>query len=83
MEYDNTNRGALFTNARKEKDTHPDVTGSLNVDGTEYWVSGWTKESKDGNKFLSLSVRPKEDTGAGKPAAKPAAKQTRDPVDPW
>lgn len=60
-EYDNTNRGALFTNDRKEKETHPDFTGSINVDGKEFWIKGWKKTSKKGAKFLSLSVDPKED----------------------
>lgn len=59
--YDNTNRGALFRNKRKEKDSHPDHTGSLNVMGIEYWVSAWIKtSSKDGSKFFSLAVTPKD-----------------------
>ena len=59
-EYDNTNSGALFKNDKKEKDSHPDYRGSINVDGTEYWISAWIKEGKSG-KFMSLSVQPKED----------------------
>lgn len=61
MEYDNTNRGAIFPNMKKEKETHPDMTGSLDVGGVEYYVSGWTKVSKKGQKFLSLSVKAKEE----------------------
>lgn len=60
-QYDNTNRGALFRNHRKEKDTHPDHQGTINVDGKDYWLSAWVKtSSKDGSKFFSLSVKPKE-----------------------
>lgn len=59
-QYDNTNRGALFRNARKEKDTHPDHQGTINVDGKDYWLSAWVKTSKKGAKFFSLSVKPKE-----------------------
>ena len=39
-EYDNTNRGILSRNERKEKDSHPDFVGSINVDGKDYWLSG-------------------------------------------
>ena len=38
-EYDNTNRGVLFKNDRKESDSHPDYKGQINVDGTEFWLS--------------------------------------------
>lgn len=60
-QYDNTNSGILSRNDRKEKDSHPDFSGSINVDGTDYWLSAWIRERKDGSgKFFSLSVRPKE-----------------------
>lgn len=66
MSYDNTNTGILARNERKEQDNHPDFTGSINVNGVDYWLSAWTKEGKpgtkmDGRKFFSLSVRPKDD----------------------
>lgn len=77
-EYDNTNSGRIFDNDRKEKGTHPDFTGTLNVEGKDYWISAWEKTSKEGKLFISLAVKPKD--GAGKPAAKKA-----DPEDeiPW
>lgn len=53
------NSGAIFKNDRKEKDTHPDMTGSAEIDGVEYWINAWTKEGK-GKKFLSLSFKVKE-----------------------
>lgn len=60
-QYDETNRGALFKNDRKESDSHPDLSGKINVDGKEYWLSGWSKRNEDGSfKVLSLSVKPKE-----------------------
>ena len=62
MQYDNTNRGAIFKNDDKQQDNHPDYKGSLNVNGVDMWVSGWLKTSeKTGKKFMSLSVKPKED----------------------
>ena len=59
-QYDNTNSGAIFPAREKKSEKHPDMTGSLNVNGVEYYVSAWTKVSKQGNKFLSLSVKAKE-----------------------
>jgi uncharacterized protein (DUF736 family) len=60
MDYDNTNSGALFANADRKTDKHPNARGTLNVDGVEYWISAWTKVSKKGEKYQSLSVTPKE-----------------------
>ena len=71
MAYDNTNTGALFKND-KQKDTQPDYRGSLNVDGTDYWISSWLKVSKDGKKFMSLSVSPKEATNYAPAPRKPS-----------
>lgn len=59
-EYDNTDRGALFKNDRKERESQPDYRGSLNVGGTDYWISAWLNESRDGKKYMSLSVQPKQ-----------------------
>ena len=62
MEYDNHNRGALFRNDDKDPndDKHRDYNGSINVEGTEFWLSGWIKTSKSGRKYLSLSVKTKD-----------------------
>ena len=61
MDYDNTNSGALFKNDKKETEKHPDYKGSVNVGGTEYWLSAWIKTSKQGTKFMSLSVKPRDE----------------------
>lgn len=58
------NSGSIFSNERKEQPSHPDRTGSCNIDGKDYWVNGWLKETKDGKKYLSLSFKPKEARGA-------------------
>jgi hypothetical protein len=68
MAYDNTNRWTLNKNERKEKDTHPDYKGSINVDGVDYWLDGWIKDGANG-KFISGSIKQKDANGyAQKPA---------------
>jgi hypothetical protein len=59
------NSGSLFKNDRKEKETHPDYKGDINIGGTNYWLSAWLKEGKNG-KFFSLSVNVKEAPGLSK-----------------
>lgn len=82
-DYDNTNRGGLWKNARKDRDTHPDYTGSINVGGSDFWLSAWLKTARDGSKFMSLSVKPKDgDVRQGGPASKPDRDaDTRQPLD--
>lgn len=65
-EFDNTNRGSIWKNEKKDKDTHPDFTGSLNVGGVEYWVSAWKRKDGASAKApaLSFSVKPKDEQGA-------------------
>lgn len=61
-DFDNTNKGTLFRNKDKEKDTYADYSGSINIEGQDFWINAWVKESKkDGTKFFSLSVKPKDE----------------------
>jgi hypothetical protein len=82
-QYDNTNRGIISKNTRKEADTHPDIKGQLNVAGVEYWVDGWLKQRNDGTgSFYSLTVKPKDSPAAApKPAQKPAPKRAHEDED--
>jgi hypothetical protein len=61
------NSGSIWVNDRKDKDEHPDRTGSIMVAGTEYWINGWLKKTKDGKPFMSLSVKPKAREAGPKP----------------
>lgn len=52
------NRGSMFDNDHKTTEKHPDFSGSINVEGTVYWISGWTGMTNDGQKRkLTLSVK--------------------------
>ena len=64
MSYDNNLTGALFKNDKKETENHPDYKGSCEINGTEYWVSSWLNESKNGRKYLSLKFNAKEEQSA-------------------
>lgn len=60
--YDNTNRGSIWPNQKKETENHPDFTGSLDVDGKEYWVSAWKRKpgAKENSPSLTFSIREKD-----------------------
>ena len=53
MAFDNTNRGALFRDDKKQSDKDRDYSGSINIEGREYWLSAWVKTSAKGTKFMS------------------------------
>jgi len=63
MTYDNSNRGAIWKNKDKQKETQPDFKGSLNVAGVDYWVSAWkrSENAKDNSPALSFTVQPKDE----------------------
>lgn len=70
------NSGSVFKNDRKEKETHPDRTGTAMIDGVTYYVSGWIKNGSKGQ-FLSLAFKrkhqeqPKQSLGSkGRPSAR-------------
>lgn len=78
MSYDNNMTGILSKNDRKESDKHPDIKGQCEIDGVQYWISGWRKERKDGSGgFYSLKFNPKEQQ-----QAKPAKTQAKAKPEP-
>lgn len=68
-DYDNTNRGVLFKNhKRREGKNDPQMRGNINVEGKEYWLSGWSVNAKgepytdkNGDRFISVAVQAKEE----------------------
>ena len=74
--YDNTNKGIIGKNDRKETDNHPDITGSINFEGVDCWINGWQKtNNSNGSNFYSLSVKRKDvQGGQAAPSAAPADK---------
>jgi hypothetical protein len=77
MSYDNANSGLLAKNDKQGNEARPDYRGSINVEGREYWLSAWIKTGRDGTKlagqkYMSLSVQPKDASYGGAPAAAPS-----------
>lgn len=48
-------QGSLFRNDRKEKDTHPDWTGEIKINGKLFYLSAWDKTGPRGG-FFSLAI---------------------------
>ena len=76
QKYDDSNRGKVWKNDRKEKDTDADFTGSQNVvcpkcnRASDYWINAW-KRKPDANPkapALSWSTRPKDGGQPRKPS---------------
>ncbi|TGK36375.1 DUF736 family protein [Leptospira gomenensis] len=49
-------KGSLFSNASKEKETQPDYTGKVLLEGKTYRLAGWIRKSATGKNYLSLSI---------------------------
>jgi hypothetical protein len=80
-EYDNTNRGALFDNDKGDNPKRPDMTGSLNIEGTDYRLSVWKREAKSGRTFLSISAEvAQKQNGAAAPAQQPQQQSLNDEI---
>lgn len=74
------NSGTLYKNTRKEKDSHPDMTGRAIVNGKPVWVSAWSKTGKNG-KFLSLAFKDRDPSD--KPSGKARERRQEDDDLPW
>ena len=68
--FDDTNRGVLFKNTSKTDDKHADYRGEIDVNGVAHWLNCWIRTSKQGTRYMSLSIKPKA-------ASKAASTKTR------
>lgn len=72
-QYDDTNRGQIWKNEKKSTDKHPDFTGSLNVDGKDYWVSAWKRREGAADRAPALSFSIKAKDGKPQESSRPAS----------
>ena len=69
----NENKGVLFKNDKKEKETHPDYTGKINIEGVDHYLSCWVNKSeKTGKNYMSLSIGKVVQANNEVPASAPA-----------
>jgi hypothetical protein len=61
QQYDNELSGVLFKNDQKGNEKAPWYKGKIQIEGQEYELAAWLRESKAGNKFLSLKASIKSD----------------------
>lgn len=73
-QYDNNLTGVLFKNDKDGNEKRPDYKGSAEIEGVQYWVSAWIRDTAKG-KCLSMKYERKEQQAAApaKPATAPAA----------
>jgi hypothetical protein len=64
MGFDNTNTGVLFKNTDRQSEQSPNYRGSLDVNGESFWLNAWPKTSKKGERYMSLSIKPKNSDAA-------------------
>ena len=65
------NQGSLFRNKEMRTDKKdPNLTGKIMLpDGSTHWVSGWTKTTTAGEKWISLNIgNPVFQSGGSEPA---------------
>lgn len=65
-QFDNTNSGMLRRNDKSGPDANPkwpDYKGVINIDGVDFWLSGWLRRDKSDRPYMSLAVQPKDAGG--------------------
>lgn len=82
--YDNTNKGILTKNDKGDNEKRPDYRGSVNVEGKEFWLSAFINTGREGTKlegqkYLSLELKPKEESTTA-PATAPKVAPVDDDI---
>lgn len=77
MPYDNNNSFIISKNRKGDNPKRPDYRGEITIDGRTYELAGWIREKKsDGSKFISGTVKPKEQRQPAEPRRDPAPTPT-------
>lgn len=54
-EYNNELKGVLFAQ-QPESERHPNFTGKVQINGKEWRLAAWKRQSSKGTNYLSLQV---------------------------
>lgn len=54
------NTGRAFENDKKQSVTSPDLKGTVNIAGKEYWVNVWQKKTQKGDAYFSFAFNEKQ-----------------------
>lgn len=50
------NQGVVFRNKKKSKDTQPDFSGEIDVDGKRLNIALWERTTKNQDAYFSLKI---------------------------
>lgn len=59
-QFDNNLRGTLSKSKNRRSEKSPEYSGSCEINGQQFWISGWIKSGHSGD-FLSLAFQAKEE----------------------
>jgi hypothetical protein len=76
-QYDDEMKGIIFLEERRS-DNHPDYKGRIQIDGVQYWVSGWSKETRKGQ-AISLSLQKAKPASEAMHQQKPVQQSAPEP----
>jgi hypothetical protein len=80
-QFDNSNRGAIWKNKKKDAPTYADFTGSINVDGHDYWLNGWLRAPDASPESPSMRFTVKRKDGQPQQQAAAPRQQARSEMD--
>lgn len=58
-QYEKELAGVMFAHDKQGNDKRPDWKGSIQIEGVEYWLSGWNRSSAKGE-LISLKAEKKK-----------------------
>lgn len=74
--------GALFKNKEKKQETHADYQGNIVINGQDFWLNAWLKKDRNGNTYMSVSAKPKQQPAIAPHPASAKAQQQRQTPQP-